>query len=100
LLFNDAGQVGFKPSLTGTDLGAADNSAIFRGSGGAATEIAREGDSAPGGGLLGSLADGSMNESGQIAFESAITGSTSTRGIFVGSGGDYGDRPPQRLGGR
>jgi len=87
LLLNDAGQVGFSSPLTGTDAGAANDFAIFRGSGGAATEIVREGDTVPGGGTFQFLANASMNESGQIAFESGVAGSGSTRGLFVGSGG-------------
>ena len=48
---NDAGQVVFNSSLMqGTAGGAADNSGIFRGTGGSLTQIAREGNAAPGGG--------------------------------------------------
>ena len=47
-VFNDAGQVAFKANLIGTSAGAANNNGIFRGSGGAVTEIVRIGDLGPG----------------------------------------------------
>jgi hypothetical protein len=92
---NDAGQVVFNSSLMqGTAGGAADNSGIFRGTGGSLTQIAREGNAAPGGGggAFGSFNNIKMNSSGQVAFtSSSMTGTSggtaNDRGVFSGDGG-------------
>jgi hypothetical protein len=85
---NNAGTVGFYATLAGT----AQDSGIFRGTGGSLTQIAREGQLAPGGnGMLGLVHFAySMNETGTVAFTSPLTGtsggSTDDRGIFASDG--------------
>ena len=46
-VLNNSGVERSLPSLTGTSGGASDNTGIFRGSGGASTQIARRGQAAP-----------------------------------------------------
>lgn len=89
---NDAGQVAFLSILTGTAGGASDDTGHYRGSGGAVTQIAREGQAAPVNGNLGNLSQsGSYNEGGEIAFFSVLTGTpggaADDTGIFRGAGG-------------
>ena len=85
---NGAGQAAFDASLTGTSGGTNDNSGIFRGSGGAITRIAREGQAAPdGNGTFASFNDPALNGAGQVAFEAFLTGTSESNGIFRGSGG-------------
>ena len=90
---NTSGQVAFESfSMTGTSGGSSDNNGVFRGSGGAVTEIAREGQAAPGGnGLFGGFSDINLNTSGQVAFESEFMTGTSggfsdDNGVFLGDG--------------
>lgn len=87
---NSAGTVGFYATLAGT----AQDSGIFRGTGGSLTQIAREGQLAPGGnGMLGLVHFAySMNETGTVAFTAPLTGTsggtTDDRGIFASDGID------------
>jgi hypothetical protein len=92
---NKSGQVAFGASLYGTSGGASDDRGIFRGSGGALTQIAREGQTAPDGN--GVFSDSNflnylpLNNSGQVAFQLELTGtsggSNDDSGIFLGDGG-------------
>ncbi len=89
---NNNGQVAFKGGLTGTSGGSADDTGIWRGSGGALTTIVREGQYAPDGGVFApgiynGFARPALNDSGQVAFFAEVAGSTSDTGIWRGSGG-------------
>ena len=91
---NTSGQVAFGSfSITGTSGGTSDDTGVFRGSGGAVTEIARKGQAAPGGnGLFGDFNDVNLNTSGQVAFRSFnMTGTSGgfsdNDGLFRGIGG-------------
>jgi hypothetical protein len=90
---SDAGSVVFRATLAGTSGGSTDDSAIYRGDGGALVQIARTGQAAPDGngtfnGLI-SLALGT-NNAGQAAFIADITGIngglSNARGVFRGDG--------------
>ena len=91
-VLNDAGQVAFLAPLTGTSGGSADNSGLFLGSGGTVAQIAREGQTVPGGnGTYLIFEDLVLNDAGQVAFSAVLTGTsggnTDNEGIFRGSGG-------------
>jgi hypothetical protein len=71
------GQVAFYATLAGTSGGTANDSGMFRGSGGAVTEIVREGDNTPSlDGTIRFLGDTTygMNNSGQVLFSSSLLG--------------------------
>ena len=88
LSLNNAGQVAFLSFLTGSGVTASNDGAIWRDS----TLIAREGNAAPGfsgvnfGSLLGPPV---LNDTGQVAFRSTLTGSgvtsTNDEGIWRNS---------------
>jgi hypothetical protein len=91
-VFNDLGQAAFNAYLTGTSGVGTDDGGIFLGSGGSITQIAREGQAAPGGnGTFSSFDLPVINNSGQAAFFAFLTGTTGggadDSGIFRGSGG-------------
>jgi hypothetical protein len=82
---NDSGEVVFNSEVAGS-------TAIFRGSGGPLTLIAREGAVlADGSGALGRLNTASLNDAGVVAFASALTatsgGPLDDYGTYRGSGG-------------
>jgi len=88
---NDAGQVAFLASFTGTSGGFSDDSGIFRGDGTTLTKIAREGDPAPDGmGNFGHIGFGlpAINNAGQAAFFASVTGISfgNKHGLFLGDG--------------
>ncbi|MAE60569.1 MAG: hypothetical protein CMJ49_04330, partial [Planctomycetaceae bacterium] len=88
---NDAGQLAFTGFLTGTSGGAADNLGVFRGSGGALTQIARGGAAPPeGNGTFFSFGIPNLNDLGQVAFVGSLTGtsgaSSDDTGIYIGTG--------------
>jgi len=90
---NNIGQVAFHSFLTGTIGGSSDNSSIFRGDGTSSpVQIAREGQTAPdGNGSFSSfLSFPVLNDSGQVAFLSSLTGTNGGNsddvGIFRGNG--------------
>jgi hypothetical protein len=69
---NEIGQVGFLTTLTDTPGGLADDSAVFRvNPNGTVRTIAREGQTAPGGGVIHDITDNNssvaMNDAGQFA---------------------------------
>jgi len=86
---NGSGQVAFRSTLIDTSGGNTDDSGIFRGSGGEITQIARAGQSAPGGnGIFASFNHPLLNDSGQAAFQADLTGTNDDSGIFSGDGID------------
>jgi len=96
-VLNDAGQTAFFVGLTGTGVDGTNNGGIFSESGGTLGLVAREGDAAPGtasGVNFGSLGLPVLNDAGQTAFLSLLTGTgvdgTNDRGIFSESGGTLG----------
>jgi hypothetical protein len=88
---NQAGQLAFTATLNGTSGGTSDDTGIYRGSGGAVTQIAREGAVAPpGNGTFSSFDLPALNDVGQAAFFATLTGTSGGTsdnwGIFLGSG--------------
>ena len=85
---NDAGQVGFSASLSGTTGGSLDDSGVFRAGGvGGVVQVARGGQTAPGGGNFFSLSGPAINEAGQLAFRaSGLTDAGGFSGIYRGDG--------------
>ncbi len=88
---NDSGQVAFLNRLTGTSGGSSDDLGIFRGDGATLTQIARTGQTAPdGNGSFSSLRALSLNNAGQAAFLSLLTGTSGgasdNEGVFRGDG--------------
>jgi hypothetical protein len=67
--------------------GAATTQAVFRTDGKRTTAIARDDIAAPTGGSFTSLLNLDMNERGQVAFKSEMTGGSAEDGIFRGEGG-------------
>jgi hypothetical protein len=90
---NNAGQVAFLASLSGTSGGTDDNDRIFRGDGVTLTQMASEAQSPPdGNGVFRNLglSDPALNAAGQVAFRGVLTGTTGGTvddvGIFRGDG--------------
>lgn len=88
---NDFGQVAFIGNLTGTSGGSNDNAGVYRGQGGAITQIARAGQSVPGGnGQFSTFVSYQLNEAGQVLFRSDLTntsgGANDNMGIYRSSG--------------
>ncbi|MAE62115.1 MAG: hypothetical protein CMJ49_12250, partial [Planctomycetaceae bacterium] len=86
IALNEVGQVAFESFLT------SNQTALFRGSGGAVTEIVRKGDAAPdGNGQFSSFSDPLFNDLGQVGFtgnlSGTIGGNNDSRGVFRGTGG-------------
>lgn len=72
-VFNDAGQVGFRASLTGTP----NDQGIFRrdGATGPIVQVARTGQAVPNGtGTFDTFSVPSMNDAGEMVFQSFVTG--------------------------
>ncbi len=87
--FNDAGQAVFFSALTGTSGGSSDDTGIFLGNGTTLSQIAREGQSVPNGNgsfanFLSSSKIPALNNAGQVAFLTSLTGTSG------GSGDDTG----------
>jgi hypothetical protein len=86
---NEAGQVAFVSTLTGTSGGSVDNEALFTGSSDSIVEIARKGDFAPAGNGRYLLFDRRIqfNNENQVAFRALLTGSAdgAEEGIFIGT---------------
>ena len=86
---NDFGQTAFRAFLTGASGGAGEG--IFRGAGGALTEIVRTGQLAPDtNGQFSEFGNPALNNSGQAAMLAALTGtsgsSADNEGVFRGDG--------------
>jgi hypothetical protein len=90
-----SGQAAFSAVASGTSGGAADDTGIFAGNGGAVFQIAREGQlAADGNGTYNSMffaLSGSMNNSGRVVFSASLNGtsggSADNEGVFSGAGG-------------
>ena len=87
---NNAGQVMFVATLSGTSGGNADNGRIFRGDGATLVQLASEGQAAPdGNGRLANLGlgDPNLNVAGQDVFRGVLTdtigGTSDNLGVFV-----------------
>ncbi len=84
---NDSGQAAFNAILDGTSGGESDNEALYIASEAGITELARNGEPAPGGGggIINSiLLPTNPNESGEVAFDASIEGGD--EGLPVDSG--------------
>jgi len=84
---NDSGQAAFSAQLDGTSGGESDNEALFIASEAGITELARNGEPAPGGGggiISSILIPTNPNESGDVAFDASIEGGD--EGLPVDSG--------------
>ena len=76
---NDAGQAAFSAFLDGTD----NRQGVFRGDGGAVTQLARRGQAAPDGdGSFEEFGDPTLNGAGQAAFRAFLSGNPT--GVFRG----------------
>lgn len=81
---NGAGQVLFSTGLSGPAGGS-----LFIGTPGAFQPVALGGTAAPGGGnYSGFVLSPRLNDAGQVAFHSFLTGGTSSQGVFAGPLGD------------
>ncbi len=101
-VLNNAGQIAFIGTLFGTGVDGTNDEGIFSESGGTLGLVAREGAAAPGtgagvnfdGGFRTSFGSTRLNDLGQAAFTSVLTGTgvddTNDTGIFSGSGGTLG----------
>ena len=85
---NHLGQVAFLAQQSGTSGGASNDQALFLWDDGAYTELARKGDPTPDGDGLISMGQFtiSMNDFGQTAFYSNVSGSANNQGIFGTTG--------------
>jgi hypothetical protein len=84
---NDSGEAAFNAILDGTSGGESDNEALYIASEAGITELARNGEPAPGGGggIINSiLLPTNPNESGEVAFDASIEGGD--EGLPVDSG--------------
>jgi len=74
---NNRGQVAFTAALTGTTGGSADNAGIFLVTGSTVTQLARKGQTVPGGnGVFSTFGYPALNNQGQVAFKSTLTGTS------------------------
>ena len=82
---NDAGQVAFISTLTGTDLGIDSDVAVFRGDlNGNTLQLARERQLVPtGDARFGFFFEPYLNNSGQVAFYNRLTAGSTFDGIFL-----------------
>ncbi|MEM1027818.1 MAG: choice-of-anchor tandem repeat NxxGxxAF-containing protein, partial [Planctomycetota bacterium] len=89
---NDVGGVVFNSFVSGTTGGGTDNEGIFLGSGGALTQVIRKGQAAPdGNGVVSSLFEPAVNNSGQVAVYTFLDGTSNggadDRALYLSSGG-------------
>jgi hypothetical protein len=83
-VLNGSGQVAFRANLTSSTS----NEGLFIGTAGSVQTVALVGTLAPAGGRFDGFFDSPvLNGSGQVAFRSALTGGTSTQGLFAGTPG-------------
>ena len=92
---NNQGEIAFTSNvLTGTGVTRGNDDAVFSGVGGSLSLVAREGDAAPGAGEGVALGDflGSpvLNDQGEIAFRTFLTGTGVTDGNNVATFSDVG----------
>src|SRR6266540_303671 len=81
---NDHGAIAYRALVSG----ATATQGIFRSDGTQTVAIARDDNDAPTGGRFTSLRDPVINDRGQVAFSSEMTGGSADFGIFRGEGGD------------
>lgn len=88
---NNTGQVAFEAIMTGTANGSQDSEGIFRADGTTVRQIAREGQSANGDGIISTMFSTAVriNEPGQVAFTATLRdtsgGNTNDSGIYRSS---------------
>ena len=94
LELNDQGEVAFVATLRGTGVDDTNDLGIFSNVGSTLSLVAREGDAAPGAGdgvLFGFLSGHELNDQGEIAFRTRLTGTgiddTNSTAIFSDVGG-------------
>jgi hypothetical protein len=80
---NDHGAIAYLAGISG----AAATQAVFRSDGARTTTITRDDIAPPTGGRFTSLLSLDMNDRGQVAFKSEMTGGSADFGIFRGEGG-------------
>ena len=92
-IISDSGSVSFRIGLIGTSGGSSDDRAIYFGSGGAWTEVVREGAVAPDGNGAFSLLNNEaipINSNNVCAFYATLSGTTGgssdDTGLFIGDG--------------
>jgi hypothetical protein len=92
-VLNDAGQVAFQATLTGSGVDSSNNQGIWRGAPGSLSLVARMGSAAPGTGSgvnFSYLSNPVLNDGGQVAFTAWLTGSevnsSNDVGIWIGDG--------------
>ncbi|HXJ37496.1 MAG TPA: choice-of-anchor tandem repeat NxxGxxAF-containing protein, partial [Candidatus Eisenbacteria bacterium] len=84
IAFNDNGQAAFRSTLSASSHGTANDYGIFRGDGNELVEIARKGDTAPGGdGTFTDFDPPAINDAGQVVFRATLADSTSTQGLYL-----------------
>ena len=81
---NDHGVISYDAFLSGTTA----TQAIFRTDGTETVSIARDDIAPPTGGTFTALFNPVMNDHGQVAFKSEMTGGSADNGIFRGEGGE------------
>lgn len=77
---NEAGQIAFAANV---NTASGIENIIYRYTNGQYVALARQGTSAPGGGVFGSFGQPVINGQGHVAFSAATTGSSSDRGWYV-----------------
>jgi hypothetical protein len=82
---NDSGQVAFRARFAG--FFPSQNSGLYLEEAGKVTKIARNGDSAPGGGEFSSAASPTINNASQIVFEGSVS-APGRSGLFLYSQGE------------
>ena len=84
---NGAGRIAFRGIMTGAGVGSQNNQALWHGTPGALTLLARTADVAPGatpsGAMFSAFSDPVINEAGRVVFKATLTG--------VGVGSDNND---------
>jgi hypothetical protein len=91
-VLNDSGQVVLDVDLESTVGGLLDDAGIFLGTGGGLTQVVREGQAAPdANGTFSGPSAARLNDSGQVAFEAYLAGTSGApndnEGVFRGAGG-------------
>ena len=86
-VLDNFGSATFTATLNGTSGGATDNEGIFRGYGSSLLQLARKGQSAPGGGVISNFQTIATSGSAQTTFWANLTGVSSPQGVFVCEGG-------------
>ncbi len=93
LVFNDQGQAAFRADLSGAGINPTNDSGIWSQGNGTLSMVAREGAAAPGTGsgrVFSKLGISVLNDAGQIALQSTLTGgginSTNDTGIWRDAG--------------